>query len=86
MTNPIMTRAVRRRLKADAVFVPCPQWHAFELIRSLELDTGLPFVTGDGCDFWYAFKTLGITGVKPGYGILLDQLSAIDESDVVRTG
>ncbi|OGA42594.1 MAG: hypothetical protein A3G24_23235 [Betaproteobacteria bacterium RIFCSPLOWO2_12_FULL_62_13] len=78
-----MTRAVRRGPKVEAVFAPCPQWHAFELTRSLELATGLPFVTGDGCDFWYAFKTLGVTGVKPGYGILLDQLSAVDKPDVV---
>ena len=78
-----MTRAVRRAPRADAVFAPCPQWHAFELARFLELDTGLPFVTGDGCDFWYAFKTLGIRGVKSGYGILLDQLSTTDKPDGV---
>ena len=70
-----MTRAVRRGPKVDAVFAPCPQWRAFELTPFLELDTGLPFVSGDGCDFWYAFKTLGIRGVKPGYGMLLDGLS-----------
>lgn len=79
--HEFMTRAVRRSPQADAVFAPCPQWHAFELTRVLERDTGLPFVTGDGCDFWYAFRRLGITGVKPGYGRLLDSLSgsAIDE-------
>ena len=70
-----MTRAVRRGPKVDAVFAPCPQWHPFELTRILELDTGLPFVTGDGADFWYAFKTLGVRGVRPGNGILLDGLS-----------
>lgn len=77
-----MTRAVRGAPKVDAVFAPCPQWHAFELTRFLELDCGLPFVTGDGCDFWYAFKTLGIRGVKPGYGMLLDGLnSGIEGAD-----
>ena len=70
-----MTRAVRRGPKVDAVFAPCPQWRAFELTPFLEQDTGLPFVSGDGCDFWYAFRTLGIRGVKPGYGMLLDGLS-----------
>ncbi len=74
-----MTGALRRSPKADAVFAPCPQWHAFELTRFLELDSGLPFVTGDGCEFWYAFKTLSLRGTKPGYGILLDRLSAIDK-------
>ena len=77
-----MTRAVRRAPKADAVFAPCPQWHAFELTRFLELDTGLPFVSGDACDFWYAFKRLGIRGVKPGHGLLLDGLNAIDKAGV----
>ena len=71
-----MTRAVRRGPKVDAVFAPCPQWRAFELTPFIEQDTGLPFVSGDGCDFWYAFKTLGIRGVKSGYGRLLDGLSA----------
>jgi maleate isomerase len=70
-----MTRAVRAAPKVDAVFAPCPQWHAFELTPYLELDTGLPFVSGDACDFWYAFKSLGIRGVKRGYGVLLDGLS-----------
>lgn len=80
-----MTRAVRRGPKVDAVFAPCPQWHPFELTRFLELDTGLPFVTGDGCDFWYALKTLGIRGVKPGYGMLLDGLNAIDEPNRISS-
>ena len=71
-----MTRAVRRGPKVDAVFAPCPHWRAFELTPFIEQDTGLPFVSGDGCDFWYAFKTLGIRGVKSGYGRLLDGLSA----------
>lgn len=74
--HDFMTRAVRRAPRVDAAFAPCPQWHAFELTRFLERDTGVPFVTGDGCDFWYAFKTLGIRDVKPGYGMLLDGLSA----------
>jgi maleate cis-trans isomerase len=57
------------------VFAPCPQWQAFELTPYLELDTGLPFLSGDACDFWYAFKSLGLRGVKRGYSVLLDGLS-----------
>jgi maleate cis-trans isomerase len=72
-----MTAAAGRAARADAVFAPCPQWHAFELTKSLELATGLPFVTGDGCDFWYAFRKLGVTGVRRGYGILLDRLESV---------
>ncbi len=71
-----VTKAIARAPKADAAYVPCPQWHVFELARYLESDTGLPFVTSDSGDFWYAFKTLGLKGVKPGYGILLESLNS----------
>jgi len=71
-----ITKAIARSPKADAAYVPCPQWHVFELARYLESDTGLPFVTSDSGDFWYAFKRLGLRGVKPGYGILLESLNA----------
>jgi maleate cis-trans isomerase len=76
-----VTRAIARAPKADAGYVPCPQWHVFELARYLEMDTGLPLVTSDSGDFWYAFKTLGIRDVKPGYGILLDRLSATNKTE-----
>ena len=71
-----ITKAIARAPKADAAYVPCPQWHVFELARYLEGDTGLPFVTSDSGDFWYAFKRLGLSGVKPGYGVLLDSLNS----------
>jgi maleate cis-trans isomerase len=67
-------KAVRRSPRAHAVYAPCPQWHMFELAPYLERDTRLPFVGSDSGDFWYAFKTLGLTDVKPGYGRLLDSL------------
>lgn len=75
-----ITRAVRRIARADAVYVPCSQLQAFEMARILELDTGLPLVTGGGVDFWYAFKTVGVRGVKPGYGMLLDSLTVSDKA------
>lgn len=58
----------------DAAYVPCPQWHVFELIGYLEGATGVPIVTSDGGDFWYAFRALGIHDVPRGHGILLDGL------------
>lgn len=76
-----VTKAIARAPRADAVYAPCPQWHMFELARLLESDTGLPFVTSDSGDFWYAFKTLGLKDVKRGYGRLLDSLSAADKSN-----
>jgi len=69
-----ITGAVARAAGAEAVYAPCPQWHVFEMVDYLERDTRLPFVTSDGGDYWYAFRTLGVYDVKPGHGILLDRL------------
>lgn len=71
-----VTRALKRAPRAEAGYVPCPQWHVFEMVRFLESDSGLPVITSDGGDFWYAFQRLGITDVRPGYGVLLDRLAA----------
>jgi maleate isomerase len=74
-----VTAALRRGVGAGAEvgYVPCPQWHVFEMIAYLERDTGLPLVTSDGGDFWYAFRTLGVTDVQPGHGLLLDRLRGV---------
>ena len=69
-----VTSAVKRAGPVDAAYVPCPQWQVFEMVPHLERDARIPFVTSDGGDFWYAFKVLGVTDVRPGHGILLDRL------------
>jgi maleate isomerase len=70
-----VTSAIRRAGSGiDAAYVPCPQWHVFEIVTYLEQATGVPLVTSDGGDFWYAFRELGIRDVKAGHGILLDRL------------
>ena len=70
-----VTSAIRRAGNGvDAAYVPCPQWHVFELVSYLEGATGVPIVTSDGGDFWYAFRELGIHDVPSGHGILLDRL------------
>ena len=74
-----VTKAIARAPRAEAAYVPCPQWHVFELARYIESDMGLPLVTSDSGDFWYAFKTLGLKDVKPGYGMLLDSLRTADK-------
>ncbi|MGH7777813.1 MAG: hypothetical protein ACREPI_11650, partial [Candidatus Dormibacterales bacterium] len=71
-----VTGVLRRAPGAEAGYVPCPQWHAFEMIEYLERDTRLPIVTSNGGDYWYAFRTLGLTDVKPGHGVLMDRLRA----------
>ena len=71
-----VTKALKRGTDAGAEigYVPCPQWHVFEMIEYLERDTRIPIVSSDTGDFWYAFKTLGVTDVRRGHGILLDRL------------
>lgn len=68
--------ALRRAKAAGAEvgYVPCPQWHVFEMVKELEDGAGMPVITSNGGDYWYAFKTLGITDVRPGNGVLLDRL------------
>ncbi|HLH70780.1 MAG TPA: hypothetical protein VKY90_17635 [Candidatus Dormibacteraeota bacterium] len=66
--------ALRRASGAEAGYVPCPQWHVFEMVGHLERDTHLPLVTSNGGDFWYAFWKLGTWDVAPGHGVLLDRL------------
>jgi maleate isomerase len=78
-----VTSALKRGRSADAGYVPCPQWHVFEMVDYLERDTGLPLVTSNGGDFWYAFHTLGVTDVKPGHGILLDRLRERGATELV---
>ncbi|MGH9088862.1 MAG: maleate cis-trans isomerase family protein [Acidimicrobiales bacterium] len=70
-----VTSAIRRGgPTVDAAYVPCPQWHVFEMVRHLEGATGVPIVTSDGGDFWYAFRELEIHDAPAGHGILLDGL------------
>lgn len=71
-----VTREIKRAPRAEAAYIPCPQWHVFELARYVESDAGLPTVTSDSGDFWYAFRQLGIRDARPGYGRLLDSLRA----------
>lgn len=59
---------------AEVGYVPCPQWHAFEMVHELEGDADMPVVTSNGGDYWYAFRTLGIHDVAPGHGVLFDRL------------
>lgn len=69
-----VTNAVRRAPRADIAYIPCPQWHVFEIVEYLERDLKMPVVTSDGGDFWWAFKTLGLSDIPQGHGILLDRL------------
>jgi maleate cis-trans isomerase len=61
---------------ADALFCPCTAWRAAEVAAELERLTGRPVVTANQATIWAAFKALGITDHKPGFGSLLDSLAS----------
>ena len=57
---------------AEAIFISCTAWRTFDIIESLEKDTGKPVITSNQATFWLALKTMGISGI-PGHGQLLSQ-------------
>ena len=60
---------------AEAVYIPCPQWQAQEMVEALEHDISVPVIAGDPADFWAAFKSVGIHDRIEGYGALMRSLS-----------
>lgn len=71
-----VSSAIKANQGANVAYVPCPHWRVFEICSHLEMDTRVPVVTTDGATFWYAFQRLGVSGVKPGFGALLESLSS----------
>jgi maleate cis-trans isomerase len=48
-----------------------------EVAAELEQRTGKPVVSANQATIWAAFPRLGITGLQPGFGSLLDQLTRV---------
>src|SRR5262249_38660161 len=66
-------RSVAERAKAkgaEALYMPCPQWQAAQVVEVLERDTGLTVVAYAHATFFAAFKTLGIKDPIEGHGRL----------------
>src|SRR5437763_16577343 len=53
---------------ADGVYIPCNQWAGCDAAPLIELDTGLPVVTGGHADFWEAFRSIGVPDRIQGHG------------------
>jgi maleate cis-trans isomerase len=60
----------------DALYLPCPQWQAAQIVDAIEQETGIPAVAYTHANAFVAFRTLGITDPIRGHGRLLASLSA----------
>lgn len=62
---------VRAAPDAQAILISCGNLRSFEVIESLETDTGLPVVTSNQAGLWQALRLVEIRSPLPGLGRLL---------------
>ncbi len=68
------TSVLTRAGACDALYLPCPQWQAAQVVDALERERGVPAVAYTHAAFFVAFRALGITDVIRGHGRLLASL------------
>jgi maleate cis-trans isomerase len=59
----------------DALYLPCPQWQASQVVTALEQDTGKPVIAYTHANFFVAFRALGLSDPISGHGRLLASLA-----------
>jgi maleate cis-trans isomerase len=59
----------------DALYLPCPQWQAAQVVDAIERERSLPVVSYTHANFFAAFRALGIKDIIRGHGRLLASLS-----------
>jgi maleate isomerase len=59
----------------DALYLPCPQWQASQIVDAFERETGTPAVAYSHASFFVAFRALGIRDPIRGHGRLLASLA-----------
>ena len=59
----------------DALYLPCPQWQASQIVDAFERETGTPAIAYLHASFFVAFKTLGIRDSIRGQGRLMASLA-----------
>ena len=64
----------------DALYLPCPQWQAAQIVDGLERDRGIAAVAYTHASFFAAFRSLGIGDPIKGHGRLLASLSRLSSS------
>jgi maleate cis-trans isomerase len=69
------TSVLARAGQCDALYLPCPQWQAAQIVDTLERERGLPAIAYSHASFFVAFKALGIKDAIHGHGRLLASLA-----------
>jgi maleate cis-trans isomerase len=69
------TSVVARAGHCDALYLPCPQWQAAQIVDALERERGLPAIAYSHASFFVAFRALGIKDAIRGHGRLLASLA-----------
>jgi len=67
-------QAVKQSPKLEALYLPCPQFPALNVLESIECDLRIPAVGHLSSEIWMAFKTLNIRTPIRGFGKLLTML------------
>jgi maleate cis-trans isomerase len=70
-TYRLAREAVEASPGADGLLISCGNLRTFEIIDTLEADTGLPVITSNQAALWQALRMLGIKDRLPGLGRLL---------------
>jgi maleate cis-trans isomerase len=60
----------------DALYLPCPQWQAAQIVDGLEQDTGKLVIAYTHACFFVAFRAVGIVDPIRGHGRLLASLAS----------
>jgi maleate isomerase len=69
------SNVLARAGNCDALYLPCPQWQAAQVVGALEREYGVPAIAYTHASFFVAFKALGITDTIRGHGRLLASLA-----------
>lgn len=56
--------------KADAILISCGTYRTYDIIKYLEMDTGVPVVTSNQATLWRALRHLGLPDQIPNLGKL----------------
>jgi maleate cis-trans isomerase len=76
---------VARAPAAEGIYLPCNQWAGADAAPLIEMQLGIPVVSGGHADYWEAFRALGINDRIEGHGRLMASLSAMPRRAVAAS-